>query len=108
MSQTLRTNAAGGLESHTRRGTRLQAARQERTSKGNHKGNDELPCSRPGCSRKRGRGRQDKLVCSERCRWKARDEELLRLRQGDFEALVEERACPECREGLMEAVRTKR
>ena len=47
---------------------------------------------------------QDKKFCSEGCRWKARDEEFIRLRQSDFEALVEERACPDCLGVLLEAV----
>ena len=71
---------------------------------GNGKKNHERPCSRPGCSRKRGRGRTDKIYCSERCRYKARDEELIRLRQNDFEALVSEHACEGCRAVLLEAV----
>ena len=103
MSQSRRTGAAGGLESPTRRGTRLNVKRE-----GEDRKNHERACVRPGCSRKRGRGRSDKRYCSEGCRWKARDEKLLRLRQSDFETLLEERACPECREDLSEAVGIKR
>ncbi len=88
-----------GLVSRRSRGPRLYASREE-----NGRKSHERPCARPGCSRKRGRGRTDKLYCSDRCRYKARDEELLRLRQSDFEALVEERACPVCRVNLLEAV----
>jgi len=95
-----RNGPGRGLESRRSRGPRLYASRGGENGKKDH----ERPCARPGCSRKRGRGRTDKLYCSNRCRYKARDEELIRLRKNDFEALVEERACPECRGNLLEAV----
>ncbi len=82
-----------------KRGPRINVLRARGKGK-----NHELACFRPGCSRKRGRGRTDKIYCSERCRWKARDEELLRLRQSDFETLVEERACSECQGAILEAL----
>jgi hypothetical protein len=95
----LRNGPTRALESSRRRGPRLRILHPNQDGK-----NHELPCSRPGCSRKRGRGRTDKLYCSERCRWKARDEEFVRLRRNDFEVLISESACPECKEVLLEAV----
>ena len=65
-------------------------------------------CGRPGCSQRLGRGRKGRRYCSDKCRWRARDEELRRLRDLDLEGLIESLACPECREGLVEAVRTRR
>ena len=68
---------------------------------------DNRACGRPRCSQQLGRGRKGRLFCSDSCRWKARDEELRRLRDLDLEGLIESLACPECRDALMGAVRNQ-
>ena len=62
-------------------------------------------CGRRGCNRRISNGRKNKIFCNDKCRWKARDDELRRRRDLNFEALVEEHACPGCRDALLEAVR---
>ena len=55
-----------------------------------------LPCERPGCNKKLGPGRCDRLYCSESCRMKNREMDRARFR---LSKLIE-KLCNECQEIL--------
>lgn len=43
-----------------------------------------LSCGRPGCKKKLGFGRPDRLYCSEACRWKDREMERVRFKRSEL------------------------
>ena len=97
MGQTHRANAAGAQRPQQGVSTEASVSLDENRA-----------CGRPRCNQRLGRGRKDRLFCSDSCRWKARDEELRQLRDFDLEGLIESLACSKCRENLVKAVRTIR
>jgi len=62
-----------------------------------------LSCRQPGCKKKLGFGRPDRLYCSETCRWKHREMERVRFNRSE----LREKLCPECREVLLAEVRSR-
>jgi len=55
-----------------------------------------LPCERPGCNKKLGPGRVDRLYCSESCRMKKREMDRARYKRAE----LLEKLCNECQEIL--------
>lgn len=51
-----------------------------------------LTCARPGCKKKLGPGRIDRLYCSESCRMKNREMDRVRLKRSE----LMEKLCKEC------------
>ncbi len=55
-----------------------------------------LSCGQPGCKKKLGFGRPDRLYCSETCRWKHREMERVRFKRSE----LLEKLCSSCQKVL--------
>ena len=56
----------------------------------------QLPCARPGCTKKLGSGRVDRRYCSESCRMKNREMERVRFMRSE----LLEKLCQDCQKVL--------
>ena len=56
----------------------------------------QLPCARPGCTKKLGSGRVDRRYCSESCRMKNREMERVRFKRSE----LREKLCIDCQDVL--------
>lgn len=100
-----RNGPGRSLESPKIRGHGKKVLRHRSTGRRAQMGKIESDtCGRPGCNRRLGRKRKNQIFCSDRCRWRSRDKELRRLRDLDFEGLVQSLACSECQGALLEAL----